>query len=86
MATVVGKVTEEEKRDIEVLHEKNVALRNLMKIDLNPEEKIKVNEEMFIVNEAMRNWWGSKSKKYGWASKPDGDWQILFATCEILLV
>lgn len=86
MATVVGKVTEKEKRDIEILHEKNIALRNLMKMDLNPEEKKKVNDEMCVVNEAMGNWWESKSKKYGWASKPDGEWQIIFATCEILLV
>ncbi len=86
MATVVGKVAEEEKRDIEILHEKNIALRNLMKMDLNPKEKKKVSDEMCIVNEAMGDWWKSKSKKYGWDSKPDGEWQIIFATCEILLV
>lgn len=85
MAVLVGKVTEEEKREIEILYEKKTALQNLLKIKLEREDKEKISAELKSVEQLMEQWWKDKSEKYTWRSRPNGKWQILFATCEILL-
>ena len=85
MAVLVGKVTEEEKREIEILYEKKTALKNLLKIKLKRNDKEKIADELKNIEQLMEQWGKEKSEKYAWKSKPNGKWQILFSTCEILL-
>lgn len=85
MAVLVGKVAEEEKREIEILYEKKTALQNLLKIELRRKDREKISDEFQTVEQLMEQWWRDKGEKYAWRSKPDGKWQIIFATCEILL-
>lgn len=85
---VVGKVTEEEKKEIEVLFERKNGLNELAKI-LKPDD-IELYEmlvkDMGATNVKFQTWWDRMSDKYQWERAENGRWEINFATCEILLI
>lgn len=85
---VVGKVTEEEKNEIEALFERKNGLNELAKI-LKPDDVElyeKLIKDMGSTNIKFQAWWDNMSKKYQWEGTENGSWEINFNTCEIYLV
>ena len=87
MEKIVGKVTEEERNEIQALFERRNGLQELAKI-LKPEDSIlyeKLVKELGETGRKFQDWWDSMAKKYHWESTPNGNWSINFDTCEITL-
>lgn len=84
MKTVVGKVTEEEKKLIWEINKHKTSLEELIPI-LSPEEDI-YSQAIKDLEETMHNyqdWWNTYSSKYQW-EKGSCDWSIIFSTNEIV--
>lgn len=85
---VVGKVTEEEKNEIEALFERKNGLTELAKI-LKPTDNELYEmlvKDMGATNIKFQNWWDKMSEKYKWEGAENASWEINFSTCEILLI
>ena len=84
----VGYVTEEEKNEIQTLFERRNGLNELAKIVTadNTELYEKLVKDMGETGTKFQNWWDSMSQKYQWESADNGNWEINFDTCEIMLV
>lgn len=81
---IVGKVLDEEKKELQELFEKRTALETLLKcIDLNDSILYeKIIEDYAGVQKKFDHWWSEMYKKYNWET---GDsWQIDFNTNEII--
>lgn len=88
MGKIVGKVTEEERNEIQALFERRNGLQELAKI-LKPEDSIlyeKLVKDLGETGRKFQDWWDSMAKKYHWESTPNGNWSINFDTCEITLI
>lgn len=88
MEKIVGKVTEEERNEIQALFERRNGLQELAKI-LKPEDSIlyeKLVKDLGETGRKFQDWWDSMAKKYHWESTPNGNWSIKFDTCEITLI
>ena len=85
---VVGQVTEEEKNEIQALFERRNGLNELAKIltSDNAELYERLVKDMGETGTKFQNWWDRMAQKYQWESAEDGNWEINFSTCEILLV
>lgn len=84
----VGKVTPEERTEIQALFERKNGLTELAKIvDANNTELYeRLVKDMGETGTKFQQWWDAKAKQYGWESHPKGNWEINFQTCEITLV
>ena len=84
----VGQVTVEEKNEIQTLFERRNGLNELAKIVTadNTELYEKLVKDMGETGTKFQNWWDSMSQKYQWESADNGNWEINFDTCEIMLV
>lgn len=87
MKALVGKVTEEEKKEIQYLFERKNGLAELAKIlnADNTELYEKLVKDMGETNTKFQKWWDEMSTKYQWRGTATGNWQINFDTCEIFL-
>ena len=85
---IVGQVTVEEKNEIQTLFERRNGLNELAKIVTadNTELYEKLVKDMGETGTKFQNWWDSMSQKYQWESADNGNWEINFDTCEIMLV
>lgn len=88
MKKEVGNVTPEERDEIQSLFERRNGLNELAKILTadNTELYERLVKDMGETNSKFQNWWDRMAKKYQWEYAPDGNWEINFDTCEILLV
>lgn len=88
MKKLVGKVTEEEKRDIQQLFERRNGLNELAKIVTTDNDALyeKLVKDMGETGLKFQNWWNSMSAKYQWESHEKGNWEIDFNTNDIYLV
>jgi CXXX repeat modification system protein len=87
MKTLVGQVTEEEKKAILELFERRSGLTELVKIVGNDNTLYeKVVADMGATSVKFQNWWDKMATKYQWESAENGHWEINFDTCEIFLV
>jgi len=90
----VGKVSVEEKNEIQLLHERKNGLIELIKSLVNLDQNVlensylyeKLVKDMGITTTKHQQWWNDKSSKYSWESKEGCSWEINFETCEIYLV
>lgn len=85
---IVGRVTPEEKQEIQILFERRNGLNELAKI-LTPENVELYERLVKDLGETatkFQKWWDSMASKYQWESSPTGSWEINFETCEIILV
>lgn len=83
----VGKVTLEERNQIQALFERKSGLGELAQI-LTPDKAElydKLVKDLGTTSVAFQKWWDEMSKKYSWESSPNGHWEINFDTCEIFL-
>ncbi len=85
---VVGKVTPEERAEIQALFERKNGLSELAKIVSadNNELYEKLVKDMGETGSKFQQWWDNKAKQYGWESHPKGTWEINFQNGEITLV
>lgn len=88
MKKIVGKVSEDERNEIQLLFERRNGLRELAKIltadDVELYERLVA--DMGENATKYQDWWNRMSAKYGWESAENGNWEINFDSCEIYLV
>lgn len=84
---LVGKVTLEEMKEIQMLFERRNGLSELAKILTadNAELYEKLVHDMSETGAKFQNWWNRMAQKYNWESCENGHWEINFETCEIFL-
>ena len=84
----IGKVTPEERNEIQTLFERRHGLNelaNILKID-NEELYEKLVKDLGDTGIKFQNWWDRMAEKYQWESAENSSWEINFDTCEIYLV
>lgn len=88
MKRIIGKVTEDERNEIQSLFERRNGLSELAKIITadNVELYERLVKDMGETGTKFQNWWDNMAQKYSWESVEGGNWEIKFDTCEILLV
>lgn len=88
MKKAIGKVTEQERNEIQALFERRNGLNELAKIltSDNAELYERLVKDMGETGTKFQNWWDSMAQKYQWESAENGHWEINFDTCEIILV
>lgn len=88
MKKEVGRVTEDERNEIQSLFERRNGLNELANI-LTPDNVDLYNrlvEDMGKTSTRFQEWWDRTSQKYDWESSENGRWEIDFQTCQIFLV
>lgn len=88
MKKEVGKVTEQERDDIQALFERRNGLNELALILTadNTELYERLIKDLGETSSKFQNWWNDMSTKYNWESADNGNWEINFDTCTIYLV
>lgn len=88
MKKVIGRVTEEEKNEIQTLFERRNGLSELTHILTVDNDALyeKLVKDLGETGAKFQHWWRLMSEKYNWESVNDGKWEIDFETCEIYLV
>lgn len=88
MKKEVGRVTEQERDEIQTLFERRNGLIELAKI-LTP-DKTELYErlinDMGKTSTKFKQWWNRMEEKYQWESADGGNWEIDFSECKIYLV
>jgi CXXX repeat modification system protein len=88
MKKLIGKVTEEEKKEIQTLFERRNGLNELAKI-LTVENELlyeKLVKDIGETSSKFQSWWDRMSKQYNWERAENGNWEIDFDSCDIYLV
>ena len=87
MKKQVGQVSEEERNEIQTLHERKNGLLELAKV-IGENDVIyeKLVRDMGCTTSRFEQWWSRMGEKYQWQSVKNGKWEIDFNTCEIYLV
>lgn len=88
MKKKVGKVTVDEKDEIQQLFERRNGLNELAKILTADNENLyeKLVKDMGETGVRFQNWWDRMAEKYQWEFVENGNWEINFETCDIYLV
>lgn len=88
MTKTVGRVTEEERDEIQSLFERRNGLYELARVLTaeNTELYEKLVKDIGKTGSDFQNWWSKMATKYSWESDEKGHWEIDFNTCMISLV
>lgn len=88
MKKEVGRVTMEERDEIQRLFERRNGLNELAKILTaeNTELYERLLKDMGETSSKFQNWWNQMGEKYQWESAENGNWEIDFNDCSIYLV
>lgn len=88
MKKEVGRVTEQERDEIQSLFERRNGLNELAMILTaeNAELYERLVKDLGETSTKFHNWWANMEKKYSWESAENGNWEIDFDTCTIYLV
>ena len=88
MKKIIGRVTEEEKTEIQALFERRNGLNELSQILTVENEALyeKLVKDLGETGAKFQNWWNRMGEKYNWESVEGGNWEIDFDTCNIYLV
>ena len=87
MNKTVGKVTEQERDEIQTLFERRNGLNELAKILTpdNAELYERLVKDLGETSTKFQAWWDRMATKYDWESAEGGNWEIDFDSCEIVL-
>lgn len=89
MATkkLIGRVTPEEKDEIQHLYERRNGLNELAKIVTADNDDLyeKLVRDLGETGSRFQAWWDRMAAQYNWESIEGGHWEINFDTCEIFL-
>ena len=85
MKKIIGRVTEEEKNEIQALFERRNGLNELSQILTVENEALyeKLVKDLGETGAKFQNWWNRMSEKYNWDSNEVGNWKIDFETYNI---
>lgn len=85
---IVGQVSQEEVKEIQLLFERKNGLLELAKIVTNDNVELyeKLVRDMGETNMKFQAWWDEKAKEYGWESHQKGNWEVNFQTGDITLI
>lgn len=88
MKKLIGSVSPEECKEIQVLFERKNGLAELAQIITvdNNDLYEKVVKDMGETTTKFQKWWDTMAQKYSWESVTGGNWEIDFDSCEIYLV
>lgn len=88
MKKEIGRVTDQERDEIQSLFERKNGLNELAKVLTadNTELYERLIKDLGETNIRFQNWWNDMSSRYQWESAPDGHWEIDFNNCTIYLV
>lgn len=88
MKKVIGKVTEEEKREIQQLFERQNGLNELAKILTADNDALyeKLVKDLGETGTKFQNWWDRMAELYQWESEDGAHWEIDFVTNDVYLV
>lgn len=88
MKKVVGKVSESEKKEIQILFERRNGLNELANILTADNEELyeRLVKDLGETSVKFQKWWNRMGEKYQWESIDGGNWEINFDTCEIYLI
>lgn len=88
MKKEVGRVTEEERDEIQQLFERRNGLTELAKILTadNTELYERLIKDLGDTSTKFQQWWNRMSQKYQWESAENCNWEIDFNECKIYLV
>lgn len=88
MKKLAGKVTEQERDEIQALFERRNGLNELAKILTadNSELYERLVKDLSETTSKFQNWWDTMAEKYQWESVENGSWEIDFNDCSIYLV
>lgn len=88
MKKLIGKVTEEEKKEIQTLFERRNGLNELAKILTADNELLyeKLVKDIGETSLKFQGWWDRMAKQYNWERVDNGNWEIDFESCDIYLV
>ncbi|EEY82481.1 hypothetical protein HMPREF0103_2700 [Bacteroides sp. 2_1_33B] len=87
MRKIVGKVTAEEKNEIQTLFERRNGLNELAKIVTSDNNELyeRLVKDLGETGTKFQNWWNRMGEKYQWESIDGSNWEIDFDTCNIYL-
>ncbi len=88
MRKEVGRVTEQERDEIQTLFERRNGLSELAKILTadNTELYERLVNDIGETSTKFQQWWNRMGDKYHWESAENGNWEIDFNECKIYLV
>lgn len=88
MKKQIGKVTEQERDEIQSLFERRNGLNELAQILTadNVELYNRLVKDLGETSTKFQNWWNTMGDKYSWESADNGNWEIDFNDCAIYLV
>lgn len=88
MRKEVGRVTEQERDEIQALYERRNGLNELSKILTadNTDLYERLIKDMGETGTRFQDWWNRMSENYSWESAENGNWEIDFNDCKIYLV
>lgn len=88
MKKVIGKVTEEEKCEIQRLFERQSGLNELAKIVSADNDALyeKLVKDLGETGVKFQDWWNRMAGCYQWENGEDAHWEIDFVTNDIYLV
>lgn len=88
MKKEVGRVTEDERDEIQSLFERRNGLSELAKILTADNEELynRLVNDLGETSTKFQNWWNRMKTKYNWESAENGNWEIDFHNCLIFLV
>lgn len=87
MKKSVGRVTDEERDEIQSLFERRNGLSELAKILTADDTALydKLVNDMGETTTKFQHWWNRMAAKYNWEASENGNWEIDFNSCIIYL-
>lgn len=88
MKKEVGRVTEQERDEIQMLFERRNGLNELAQILTADNEDLynRLVNDLGETASKFQNWWNRMETKYNWEGAENGNWEIDFQNCLIYLV
>lgn len=88
MKKIVGRVTEQERDEIQSLFERRNGLNELAQILTAESTELyeRLVKDLGETSTKFQSWWDTMSNKYQWESADNGNWEIDFNDCSIYLV
>lgn len=88
MKKEIGRVTDEERDEIQALFERRNGLNELARIITADNDDLyeRMVKDMGETSSKFQSWWDRMGAKYNWESAENGSWEIDFNNCTIFLV
>lgn len=88
MKKEVGRVTEQERDEIQTLFERRNGLNELAQILTADNEDLynRLVKDLGETSSKFQNWWNRMETKYNWEGAENGNWEIDFQNCLIYLI